>query len=112
MLEPDHYLHPYLGEYREISLAASPAFRDRYHLRGQDEERIRALFVPELIRFLETHPDFYVEVRANAILAFRAEKDLEQATEIEVLLAFADLVNTVYRAASAETPARSRDGTT
>ena len=106
VLKPDHYLHTYLVEYREISLAAYPAFRDYYHLRGQDEERIRVLLVPDLIRFLETHPGFYVEVHANAILAFRVDKDLEQVTEIEVLLAFADLVNAVYPAASAGTSTR------
>ena len=104
VLEPDHYLQTYLVEYHEISLAAYPQFREHYHLRGQDDAAIQALFVPELIRFLETHPDFYVEIRDNAILAFRVDKELEPGTDLDVLLAFADLVDGVYLAANAGTP--------
>ena len=105
VMEPNHYLQTYLVEYREISLAAYPAFCERYHLRGDDEERIRALFFPELIEFLEAHPDFYLEVHDNAILAFRTDKDLEPFTQTPALLAFADLVDQLYGATRSGSPA-------
>lgn len=45
LLEPDHYLQTYLVEYHEISLAASPQFRDHYHLRGQDNAPIHGVYL-------------------------------------------------------------------
>ena len=108
VLEPDHYLQTYLVEYHEISLAAHPQLREHYHLRSQDDAAIQALFVPELIRFLETHPEFYVEIRDNAILAFRVDKELEPVTDLDVLLTFADLVDGAYLAGRAETSASPR----
>jgi hypothetical protein len=108
VLEPDHYLQTYLVEYHEISLVAYPQLREHYHLRSQDDAAIQALFVPELIRFLETHPEFYVEIRDKAILAFRVDKELEPVTDLDVLLAFADLVDGAYLAGCAETSASPR----
>jgi MFS superfamily sulfate permease-like transporter len=95
VLEPDHYGGKYLAEYRDVHLADALHFPRKYHLRGEDEERVRDFFASDLIRFFEAHPQFYMEARDNHILAFRVDRDLEDVDSIRVLFSFADIISRI-----------------
>ena len=64
-------------------------------MRGEDEEGIRNFFTPDLIRFFEAHPQFYMEARDSHILAFRVDRDLEDIDSIRVLFSFADVISRI-----------------
>jgi len=95
VMEPDHYVAKSLVEYRDIHLADDRHFPNRYHLRGEDEEGIRNFFTPDLIRFFEAHPQFYMEARDSHILAFRVDRDREEVQSMQVLFTFADTISRI-----------------
>ncbi len=97
VLEPDrHHLDHYLMEYREVHLPDFPRFAECYHLHAEDEAAVRAVFVPQLVGFLESHPHYFLEMRDGLIMAFRADKELEDVTSLHALLALADLVDELF----------------
>ncbi len=89
-ITPGDYLERYLVEYQEVAVGR-PALAPHYRLYAQDPARAQAVVVgTKLERLLLDRPGFYVEIRNNALLAFRPNQDLESPEAIELLLAFAD----------------------
>ncbi|QKT03465.1 SulP family inorganic anion transporter [Ectothiorhodospiraceae bacterium 2226] len=86
VLAPGHYLKRYLVDYRELQPSADIGFPEGYRLytRGADAEALAA--ATRLRGFLQSYPGVYVEVRRNALLTFRPERELETAEGIEGLL--------------------------
>lgn len=91
-IAPGSYLERYLiAEYAEVELSAlDPAIADHYRAYADDPQRAHALMVASLAPQLLRHPGFYLEIRNNAVLAFRPDKPLESPAELATLLAFAD----------------------
>lgn len=92
VLEPDGFVGGHLIHDRDIHLTEGLHFPHRYHLHGEDEQAIRGFFSADLIRFFDTHPDFYMETRNNYVLAFRVDAELEEASSLPVLLSLADAI--------------------
>ncbi|MBI3343979.1 MAG: hypothetical protein HY028_03805 [Gammaproteobacteria bacterium] len=88
-ITPGGYLEHYLVEYQEVDLAGRPALAPHYRLYAQDPARALAFVGTEIEQLLRDHPGFYVEIRDNALLAFRPEQEPPEA--IELLLAFAEV---------------------
>lgn len=92
VLEPDGYIGGHWTHERDIHVTEGLHFAHRYHLHGQDEQAIRNLFNADLIRFFDTHPQFYMEIRDNHVLAFRVDAGLEDIDSLPVLLSLADAI--------------------
>lgn len=92
VLEPEGFVGGHLIYDRDIHLTAGVHFPQRYHLHGQDEQAVREFFSADLIRFFDTHPEFYLETRGNYLLAFRVYAELEDPASLGVLLSLADAV--------------------
>lgn len=92
VLEPDGFVGSHLIHDRDIHLTEGLHFPQRYHLHGQDEQAARGFFSADLIRFFDTHPEFYLETRGNWLLAFRVYAELEEPGSLGVLLSLADAI--------------------
>ena len=47
-------------------------FSDRFLLKGDDENAVRAFFSPELIQYLDEHESYHIESMGRAVLIFKA----------------------------------------
>lgn len=94
---PGDYLDRYLVEYQEVEIAQPKEFARHYKLYAADPERARAFITGEIVKHLCEYPGFYLEIRNNAVLVFRPERDLEPASEIPHLLSFAASVSRALR---------------
>ncbi len=62
-MQPEHFFHKigaYLG-IEDIDFKEFPTFSNRYHLKSDDEERIRDLFEPSVTRFFTVEKDWCME---------------------------------------------------
>lgn len=75
-LAPEHWGHRLISAlgYQDIDFAEHPAFSRTFILRGEDEERIRALFDEELIAFMQAHSGNTVEGAGDWIVVYRTRK--------------------------------------
>ena len=92
-ITPGDYLERYLVEYQEVDLADSPALAPYYRLYGHDPAQALAFVETKAEQLLSDHPDFYVEIRDNVLLAFRPGRELETPEAIGLLLAFTELMS-------------------
>jgi hypothetical protein len=73
---------------RDIDFDSHPDFSRRYHLRAQDEMRIRMIFNPSLLAYLEQIPPnrkWHVETSGPTLIVYRHGYPV-RATEIQALL--------------------------
>lgn len=60
-----------------VQLSANPGFAHRYNLRGALPEKVRALFAPRLVSFLDgldAGKEWHIEGTANTLVVYRADK--------------------------------------
>ncbi|HTW57123.1 MAG TPA: hypothetical protein VMD99_03220 [Terriglobales bacterium] len=72
----------------DIDFDSNPEFSRRYHLRGPDETRIRMLFSPSLLAYLEQIPpvqNWHVEASGTSLIIYR-QRWPAKATEVPALL--------------------------
>ena len=69
-------LHKFASAFgsQDIDFPESPSFSRLYLLRSEDERAIRAVFVQEVLRYFERHPDLYVEARSRGLIVYRSGK--------------------------------------
>ncbi|MFQ3341382.1 MAG: carbonic anhydrase [Flavobacteriaceae bacterium] len=76
----------------DINFKKHPDFSKRFHLSGNDQREIKALFGSELIYFFESHPIFHIESNGKRLL-IKGNDRLSGLQEIKIMLSFAqDLV--------------------
>jgi hypothetical protein len=75
-LQPENVLHKIgnLFGQHDIDFENYPQFSKQYHLKGQDETVIRALFSDSLINYFEGHPGLTVEANDSNFLFYRGSK--------------------------------------
>ena len=95
-ITPGEYLERYLVEYQEVDLADCPGLAPHYRFYAQNPAQALAFASTGLALLLSQHPGIYVEIRNNALLAFRPDQALEPPEAIALLLAFADLVGNTH----------------
>ncbi|MEM9339183.1 MAG: SulP family inorganic anion transporter [Bacteroidota bacterium] len=68
----------------DIDFQGHPVFSNKFVLKGPDEEAIRDLFHPGLIRKIEAYPHFHIESNGEAIILHRFDKadDQEAISEL------------------------------
>lgn len=54
--------------YDDIDFTHDPEFSDKFVVRGKDSARIRALFSPEVMRYIKANPGMRVEASGGAIV--------------------------------------------
>lgn len=87
-MRPEHIFHK-IGNvfgYRDIDFDDYPSFSARYHLRGENEEAIRALFGAEVIEFFSGRNKLWIEARGSVVIIYRAGRRVKPG-EISALLA-------------------------
>jgi len=89
---PGNYLERYLiADYGDVDAnGLDHAFASHYRAYADDPARAHDFLAAGLMQHLLKHPGFYVEIRDNALLAFRPENGLEPVAAISELLSFAD----------------------
>ena len=92
ILEPEGYVGGHLIYDQAIHLTTGLNFLHRFHLHGDDESAVQEFFSPDLIRFFDTHPNFYLETRNNKLIAFRVDAELEAIASLPVLLSLVDAI--------------------
>ena len=92
-ITPGDYLERYLVAYQEVDLADRPVLASHYRLYAQDPAQALAFIGTKAEQLLNDHPDFYVEIRDNVLLAFRPGRELETPETIKLLLVFAELTD-------------------
>ncbi len=96
VLSPENILHK-VGQllgYQDIDFDSSPAFSNRYLLRGPDEDAIRAAFSIETRSFFEQQPGWTAEVRDGTVAVYRSGKPVKP----EDLAAYVEETRAVLRA--------------
>ena len=80
-ITPGQYLERYLVEYRELEIASRTGSEKHYRVFAEQPERVHALLTEGLADFPRQHPGCYIEIRNNALLAFRPEREFEEPQE-------------------------------
>lgn len=73
-LRPEGLFHRMAGAlgYEDIDFDSSPAFSDAYLLKGADEDRIRAIFTPEVRAYYTRHSRLCTEGERGRLVHYRA----------------------------------------
>lgn len=75
-MKPQHFFHG-IGKifgYQDIDFETHPRFSKAFLLRGQDEDRIRARFTPEVLSALEQMPGISLEGQGQQLVLYRESK--------------------------------------
>jgi hypothetical protein len=74
ILRPEGLFHKMAGAlgYEDIDFDGSPAFSDAYLLKGTDEDRIRAMFTPEVRAYYTRHGRLYTEGERGQLIHYCA----------------------------------------
>lgn len=91
-ITPGNYLERYLVNYQDVDGVLPEDLAQRHRVYAEQPDKIPALITEELTGLLRAHPDFYLEVHNNVLLAFRPDHELEAANAVAVLLSFATLM--------------------
>ncbi len=78
-LRPENVIHK-ISEamgYQDIDFDENQAFSSRYLLRGPDEDAIRDLFTPEMLKFFADNPGLSVEGGGQWIVVFRRDRRVD-----------------------------------
>ena len=76
-----------LAGYEDIDFDSHADFSNRFYLKGENPEEIRAFFTNELIRFFESNPYYHVESNKEGVLICNKER-IASIKEIKGLLDF------------------------
>lgn len=82
----DRVLHSLSGS-RDIDFEDFPVFSKNIRLTAEDEEGVRKLFTPELIRFLEEEQVYHIECNGNALIIFKSLR-IASTNEIKNMVRF------------------------
>ena len=83
-----------LAGYEDIDFEGHADFSNRFYLRGENPEEIRAFFTDKLIRFFESNPYYHIESNKLGILVYSKER-IASIKEIKGLLDFGVRLNNV-----------------
>lgn len=77
-LEPECFLNriSHAFGFQDIDFELFPVFSQAYTLRGKDEEKIRELFTPKVIKFFEEHLFIYIEANNNTLIFYKPNNKL------------------------------------
>lgn len=78
-LRPEGFFHKMAGAfgYQDIDFADSPAFSDAYLLKGTDEDRIRAVFGPEVQAYYTRHGHLCTEGGGGRLVHYHADRRID-----------------------------------
>lgn len=74
---------------KDIDFTDHPGFSEKYYLRGEDEDSIRAFFTESALNFLENREEMHIECHKNKLLFYK-KRDLLESSEIEYIIKFAE----------------------
>lgn len=83
-----------LAGYEDIDFDGHADFSNRFYLRGEKPEEIRAFFTDKLIRFFESNPYYHIESNKLGVLVYSKER-IASIKEIKSLLDFGVRLNNV-----------------
>ena len=83
-----------LAGYKDIDIKNHTDFSKRFYLRGEDPQKIRALFSDQLVRFFESNSYYHVESSRDGLLIFSKER-IASIKEIKALLDFGVRLNSI-----------------
>ncbi|OOG24564.1 sulfate transporter [Thioalkalivibrio denitrificans] len=86
VLAPGHYLKRYLVDYRELDPPEASGFPEGYRIYSRRSDESALASAGHMRDFLHRYPGVYLEVRSNALLVFRPDRELETPEGIEELL--------------------------
>ena len=78
-----------LTDSHDIDFLEFPFFSKTIRLTGEDEVKIRELFTPELIRFLEEEKVYHIECNGNALIIFKSLR-IASTDEIKNMVRFTE----------------------
>ncbi len=76
-----------LSDKHDIDFSEYPVFSKSIRLTGENEEKIRELFTPGLIRFLEEEQVYHIECNGNALIIFKSLR-IASTDEIKNMVRF------------------------
>jgi hypothetical protein len=76
-----------LSDSHDIDFPDFPVFSKSIRLTGEDEEKIRGIFTPGLIRFLEEEQVYHIESNGNALIIFKSLR-IASTDEIKNMVRF------------------------
>jgi len=85
-----------LAGYEDIDFDSHIDFSNRFYLRGENPEEIKAFFTSELVRFFESNPYYHIESNKEGILICNKER-IASIKEIKGLLDFGVRLNKVIK---------------
>ena len=81
-----------LAGYEDIDFKSHKDFSNRFYLRGENPEEIKAFFTNELVRFFESNAYYHVESNKEGVLICNKER-IASIKEIKALLDFGIRLN-------------------
>tara|TARA_B110000093_G_scaffold57559_1_gene62090 strand:- start:1482 stop:3677 length:2196 start_codon:yes stop_codon:yes gene_type:complete len=85
-----------LAGYEDIDFDSHIDFSNRFYLRGENPEEIKAFFTSELVRFFESNPYYHIESNKEGVLICNKER-IASIKEIKGLLDFGVRLNKVIK---------------
>jgi MFS superfamily sulfate permease-like transporter len=90
-------LKQYIG-IDDIDFGDYPVFSSKYLLKGNEEDKIRELFTPELIRFLEENDNYIIESKHQDLLIYTEKQSVMTVSEVSQLFSFGkDFLNIITK---------------
>ncbi|GGI73347.1 hypothetical protein [Shewanella gelidii] len=68
-----HKISQYFGN-EDIDFESFPSFSDKYLLHAEDEEKVREIFTPKVIKFFESNPKVSVEGKGDTLIFYQDYK--------------------------------------
>ncbi|PHR26609.1 MAG: hypothetical protein COA38_14500 [Fluviicola sp.] len=78
-----------LSDNHDIDFSEYPVFSKSIRLTGEDEEEVRKLFTPGLIRFLEEEQVYHIECNGSALIIFKSLR-IASTDEIKNMVRFTE----------------------
>lgn len=76
-----------LSGFTDIKIDAHPDFSNRFYIKGEDENSIKAFFIKDVVHFFESNPYYHVESNGDHLLVFSKQR-LASISEIKALVDF------------------------
>lgn len=92
VIAPGHYLEHYFVEYKEVDFREYEQFSALYKVYAEDPEKAKDFLSEDFIRSLVEKPEYYIEIRNNAILVFHPGQAIEHPKVIPMLLSFTEKI--------------------
>ncbi|MDH3711341.1 MAG: SulP family inorganic anion transporter [Cyclobacteriaceae bacterium] len=72
---------------KDINIPQYPRFSNRFVLKGEDREAIKAFFTDDIVRFLDSEDVYHIESNGEALLVFRS-LNVAKSQNIEEMIRF------------------------